>query len=187
MSESIAEHLAMVFHRFLAGETIARGGRLRDLSQRRTARAVGSVRPQRAGDPAARRAAAPHRARRLDARRLAFARTCFRARCSSRRPEAHALPPGPRKWNRQQGFYIYRGDRMIQSGGWNRLRTMDEHSKLARIAVDVPADLEELFQINVAKMRVSLPEEICARSSGSRRRRRRRRPGRLPAPTPART
>jgi hypothetical protein len=75
-------------------------------------------------------------------------------------PEAHAEAAGPRKWNRQQGFYIYRGDRMIQSGGWNRLRTMDEHSKLARIALDVPAQLEDLFQINVAKMRVSLPEEV---------------------------
>jgi hypothetical protein len=61
---------------------------------------------------------------------------------------------------RQQGLYIYRGDRMIQSGGWNRLRTMDEHSKLARIAIDVPPELEELFQINVAKMRVVLPVEV---------------------------
>ena len=67
---------------------------------------------------------------------------------------------GPKKWNRQQGFYIYRGDRMIQSGGWNRLRTMDEHSKLARIAIDIPAELEDLFQINVAKMRVVLPEQL---------------------------
>ena len=49
---------------------------------------------------------------------------------------------------------------MIQSGGWNRLRTTDEHSKLARIAVDIPPALEDLFQINVAKMRVSLPEEL---------------------------
>jgi hypothetical protein len=37
---------------------------------------------------------------------------------------------------------------------------MDEHSKLARIAIDVPPELDHLFQINVAKMRVVLPEEI---------------------------
>jgi hypothetical protein len=49
---------------------------------------------------------------------------------------------------------------MIQSGGWNRLRTTDEHSKLARIAVDIPHPLEGLFQVNVAKMRVSLPVEL---------------------------
>jgi hypothetical protein len=74
--------------------------------------------------------------------------------------EAHAAAAGPLKWNRQQGFYIYRGDRMIQSGGWNRLRTMDEHSKLARVALDITPELEELFQINVAKMRVVLPDEL---------------------------
>src|SRR5207247_4955053 len=67
-------------------------------------------------------------------------------------PAAHAAASGPKKWNRQQGFYIYRRDRMIQSGGWNRLRTLDEHSKLARIALDIPPGLEDAFQINVSKM-----------------------------------
>ena len=82
---------------------------------------------------------------------------------SSRVPRHTPAAAGPKKWNRQQGFYIYRGDRMIQSGGWNRLRTTDEHSKLARIAIDIPAALEDLFQINVAKMRVSLPDELRPR------------------------
>ena len=39
---------------------------------------------------------------------------------------------------------------MIQSGGWNRLRTMDEHSKLARIALDIPPGLEDLWQLHYA-------------------------------------
>lgn len=53
-----------------------------------------------------------------------------------------------------------RGIRLIQSGGWNRLRTQDEHTKLARIAVDLPRDADELFGVNVAKMRVALPESL---------------------------
>ena len=53
-------------------------------------------------------------------------------------PEAHRRAGGPRRWNRHQGFYIYRRDRLIQAGGWNRLRTLDEHAKLARIAIDLP-------------------------------------------------
>ena len=69
---------------------------------------------------------------------------------------------GPKKWNRQQGFYIYRGGRMIQSGGWNRLRTPDEHTKLARIAVDVPRAADTAFGINVSKMRVLIPAEVRA-------------------------
>jgi hypothetical protein len=67
---------------------------------------------------------------------------------------------GPQKWNRQQGLYIYRADRLIQHGGWSGIRAMDEHTKLARAALDFPTDLDTLFQINVAKMRVSLPPEV---------------------------
>src|SRR6266403_2156956 len=67
---------------------------------------------------------------------------------------------GPAKWNRQQGFYIYRANRMIQSGGWSSLRTIDEHTKLARVALSFSPDLDEAFKINVAKMRVQLPAQL---------------------------
>lgn len=67
---------------------------------------------------------------------------------------------GPKKWNRQQGLYIYRADRLIQHGGWSGVRALDEHTKLARASLDFQTDLDTLFQINVAKMRVTLPPEI---------------------------
>ena len=64
---------------------------------------------------------------------------------------------GPLKWNRQQGLYIYRANRLVQYGGWNGVRGIDEHTKLARASIDFDTDLDEAFQINVAKMRVILP------------------------------
>jgi len=67
---------------------------------------------------------------------------------------------GPANWNQQQGFYIYRAGRLIQSGGWSNLRAPDEHTKLARIAVRFPPELDPAFGINVAKMRVQLPAVI---------------------------
>ena len=67
---------------------------------------------------------------------------------------------GPLKWNRQQGLYIYRSDRLIQHGGWCGVRAADEHTKFARASLDFDTDLDILFQINVAKMRVSLPPEV---------------------------
>jgi len=76
--------------------------------------------------------------------------------------DAHTRAGGPRKWNTQQGFYIYRADRMIQSGGWCGLRVVDEHRKLSRIAVSFNPKLDEEFEINVPKMRVALPSEIRA-------------------------
>lgn len=67
---------------------------------------------------------------------------------------------GPLKWNRQQGIYIYRANRLIQAGGWNGMRAMDEHTKLARAAIDFTTDLDPLFNVNVAKMRISLPSSL---------------------------
>jgi hypothetical protein len=67
---------------------------------------------------------------------------------------------GPLKWNRQQGLYIYRAHRLIQHGGWCGVRAADEHTKFARASVDFQTDLDSLFQINVAKMRVLLPVEV---------------------------
>lgn len=158
MSEAIAEHLSMVFHRFLAGDT-SDGRKLAIVFN------GGSLEPW---DPFAR---GERGTRKLAEQRLLVEHAgatyvvpvrpyVLPGQVQFSSLEAHAAAAGPRKWNRQQGFYIYRGDRMIQSGGWNRLRTMDEHSKLARIAIDVPAELEQLFQINVAKMRLVVPDEV---------------------------
>src|SRR3984957_6259321 len=67
---------------------------------------------------------------------------------------------GPWNWNRQQGIYIYRADRLVQWGGWNGIRGIDEHTKLARASLEFDTDLDSVFNINVAKMRVSLPPQI---------------------------
>ena len=67
---------------------------------------------------------------------------------------------GPLQWNRQQGFYVYRANRMIQSGGWNRMRTPDEHTKLARLSLDFFPELDAVFGINIAKAYVNLPQDL---------------------------
>lgn len=67
---------------------------------------------------------------------------------------------GPEKWNKQQGIYVYRADRLVQWGGWAGIRTIDEHTKMARCALDFGTDLDEAFNINVAKMRVTLPSQL---------------------------
>lgn len=67
---------------------------------------------------------------------------------------------GPLNWNRQQGIYVYRADRLVQWGGWNGIRGIDEHTKLARAALEFDTDLDSVFNINVSKMRVTLPPQI---------------------------
>lgn len=73
---------------------------------------------------------------------------------------------GPAKWNAQQGFYIYRSNRMIQSGGWCRMRAPDEHVKLARAAIDFFPDLDAAFTVNVAKTRMTIPADLRERLKG---------------------
>jgi hypothetical protein len=72
-------------------------------------------------------------------------------------PESFRRASGPANWNQQQGFYVYRANRLIQSGGWCRIRTLDEHTKLARVALRFSPQLDDAFRVNVAKMRVQLP------------------------------
>jgi hypothetical protein len=80
--------------------------------------------------------------------------------------EAFHRQSGPRKWNAQQGFYIYRANRMIQSGGWSRMRALDEHVKLARASIDFYPALDPAFEVDVSKARAVLPAELRERLQG---------------------
>jgi hypothetical protein len=49
---------------------------------------------------------------------------------------------------------------MIQAGGWSRLRTSDEHTKLARISIDFPPSSDDIFELNVSKTQVRIPRHL---------------------------
>lgn len=74
--------------------------------------------------------------------------------------EAWKEASGPSSWNHQQGFYFYRNHRLLQAGGWSNLRTIDEHMKLLRVAVNFPGSLDKAFALNITKMRAHVPAEI---------------------------
>ena len=59
----------------------------------------------------------------------------------------------------RQGFYFYRNDRLIQTGGWNSV-IQDEnepHGSLARVRIDLPAEYDGKFGLNVQKSAVIVP------------------------------
>lgn len=60
----------------------------------------------------------------------------------------------------EQGFYVYRNKRLIIWGTWFRLERKDELSKLARIKVDIPSDLDYMWNIDVKKSSANLPDII---------------------------
>ncbi|MFF0735142.1 ATP-binding protein [Streptomyces chartreusis] len=74
-------------------------------------------------------------------------------------PQEAAIAGGPRGWLRQQGFYVYRRNRLILSGSWLGLRGMprEERYNLARVVVDIPAETDAQWQVDVRKATVVPP------------------------------
>ena len=157
MCRAVEDHLAMVFHRFLSGE-----------AGRRKLRIFVNDNPVAPWDPFCR---SEDRTKAMRPATLTLDDDGLKGEVLV---EPYILPPldgfssreaadkasGPAKWNQQQGFYIYRAGRLIQSGGWCHMRAVDEHLKLARVAVSFKPNLDEAFKVNVAKMRVLLPASL---------------------------
>lgn len=60
----------------------------------------------------------------------------------------------------EQGFYIYRNKRLIIWGTWFRLGYKNELTKLARVRVDIPNDLDYIWDIDIKKSKATIPEKI---------------------------
>ncbi|MFJ3786849.1 ATP-binding protein [Streptomyces sp. NPDC090093] len=157
LAKRTAAHLGMVFHRFLEGT--------RDGHQVTITMNGEKIEPW---NPFA-----PHEPARKELPRQRFEITVGSITGSVRMnryvlpskehfssPDQFELMSGPLKWNRQQGLYIYRANRLVQWGGWNGIRGIDEHTKMARASLDFDTDLDDVFNINVAKVRVTVPVQL---------------------------
>lgn len=60
----------------------------------------------------------------------------------------------------KQGFYIYRNERLIIWGSWFRLVSNNPAFKNARVKVDIPNTLDEIWSIDVKKSSASIPSLI---------------------------
>jgi len=157
MCRELENYLAMVFHRFLKGE-----------EEGRTVKIKLNGNDIKAWDPFARNEqhTTPFPPISLMVKegsvedRVVIKPYILPRRDKFSSQEAFNIASGPANWNQQQGFYIYRAGRMIQSGGWCNMRTADEHTKLARIALYFPPSLDDVFNINIAKMKVDFPDSL---------------------------
>lgn len=64
---------------------------------------------------------------------------------------------------KHQGFYVYRNKRLLTWGTWFRLHRKDELSKLARIRVDIPNSLDDLWTLDIKKS-TAIPPEIVKKN-----------------------
>lgn len=77
-------------------------------------------------------------------------------------PEDKKRSGGIENYRSKQGFYIYRNKRLIVWGRWfNRHR--DELTKYARIKVDIPNSLDDIWCIDIKKQSAEIPPSIRKR------------------------
>ncbi|MTW16624.1 ATP-binding protein [Rhodoplanes serenus] len=147
--------LALIFHRYLAGEV--RGRRL-------TIRLNGQkIEPW---DPFCR----DHEAtQELEAENLEIAGRTITVQpfilphYSKLKDIQYDRLSGEEGFLRNQGFYVYRNHRLIISGTWFRLVRHGELSQLIRVRVDIPNALDHIWKITIDKSDAELPAVLRAR------------------------
>lgn len=157
--QDIRAHAAMVFHRFLGGDA------------RRLTIAINS-RPIRPWDPFLRTHPATitmHSERlRHSGATIAVTPHVLPHRDRFANDADYEDAGGPDGWGERQGFYVYRGRRLVVAGGWlglggARAWTREESSRLARIAVDLPLGVDAEWRIDVRKSLARPPGALRAR------------------------
>lgn len=135
--EQVKKHLAMVFHRFIEA------GKIKIYFQDRPVEAWNPFltnhlatqgfpdEPVQNGKVAIKGFVLPHKSKITE--------------------EAFKDAEGPKGWNEQQGFYIYRNERLLLAGDWLGMFRKEEHYKLARIRIDLPNSLDAEWQIDIKK------------------------------------
>ena len=78
---------------------------------------------------------------------------------------------GPNGWTAQQGFYVYRNERLLVSGSWLGLGsprpwTKEEAHRLARIRLDIPNTADSDWKIDIRKSTARPP--VAARAKLAR-------------------
>jgi hypothetical protein len=72
---------------------------------------------------------------------------------------------GPGDWTAQQGFYVYRNERLLLAGGWLGLGSprpwnREEAHRLARIRLDIPNTADAEWKIDVRKSTARPPVSL---------------------------
>jgi hypothetical protein len=148
----VADHLALVYHRYLQGRPPRLVIEINHL-------VLGSIDPFLEG---AGSLAGPEESLTIDGHRVALRAYTLPhiSRLTKSQIEAAGGEQGLR---RQQGFYVYRGQRLIVWGTWFRLFRQEELTKLTRVRVDVPNALDHLWSLDIKKSAASPPQLIRER------------------------
>lgn len=79
--------------------------------------------------------------------------------------DEHEKAGGPEGWASQQGFYVYRNERLLLAGGWlglgqGRAWNREEAHRLARIRLDIPNSADTDWKIDIRKSTARPPVSL---------------------------
>lgn len=146
-----ADHLALAFHRFLAGEVT---GSFTILLNERPLEVIDPFLEGHARGQALHIESIP-----VDGHAIKV--SPFVLPFPSRLKPADLERVGGREsLKTAHGFYIYRGGRLVVPGGWFRIVPADDLIRLARIRVDVPVELDHLWKVDIRKAMAEPPPAL---------------------------
>lgn len=156
LTVEVEAHLAMVFHRLLQGPR----GRLKLLLN---GRAIDPWDPFMSGHPA-KPWTSPTTKHSTDYGTVAVQCHVLPHR-DKLTPAEFEANGGPAGWTAQQGFYVYRNERLLVAGGWlglgnSRAWNREEAHRLARIRLDIPNTADADWKIDVRKSTARPPVSL---------------------------
>lgn len=153
---AVEAHLAMVFHRLLQGSR----ARLKLLIN---SRVIKPWDPFMSGHPA-KPWTSPPASMRTDSG-LVVAQCHVLPHHDKLTKEEFKENEGPAGWTAQQGFYVYRNERLLVAGGWlglgnSKAWNREEAHRLARIQLDIPNTADADWKIDVRKSTARPPVSL---------------------------
>lgn len=149
--EAIREHLSLVFHRYLSGEI---GIKKMEILM--------NERPIVAQDPFLLKKSTQVMDDEIIIvkREKVIVRPYILPHVSKLTEQELKALGGKEGLRKQQGFYVYRNKRLLVWGTWFRLMRQGELSKLARVQVDIPNSLDDLWTLDIKKSTAIPPEDV---------------------------
>jgi len=149
--DEAADHLALAFHRFLAGEIAG------PFDIRLNGRSLPHLDPFLSGHT---RGQTLHDET-FEIEGQSVSVSPFVLPFPSRlKPGEIARAGGRETLKTAHGFYVYRGGRLVVPGGWFRIVPADELVRLARVRVDVPVSLDHLWKVDIRKATAEPPPAL---------------------------
>ena len=168
LMDRVEQHLAMVFHRYLEGPQPRLRILINDLS----------VRPWNPFLPHPATWSSP-----VDVLPTSYGKITVQGHVLPHRDhlgrDEYERAAGPEGWTGQQGFYVYRNERMLLAGSWlglgqGRSWTKEEAHRLARIRLDITNSADSDWKIDirksVARPPVALRPRLTSLAEDTRRR-----------------